>query len=184
MPNEQEIWNQAFEDLKRTILKNTIITDGIISNVRESDVLCDVTISGTLFSNVPFHTLVMSKPSILAVPADKSPCLICLRNANFTTPQILFIQNVDKYLLTIGDTTFQATKDGIVYNEGTQGVPKASEIGKMIDMLNAIIGIINGSPIPEPGSSSPSALQAAIKTAISGLDMPTLATLQNNAIKQ
>ena len=118
MPEDEKKLQQALEDFKNTILKSTLITDGIITNVRESDVLCDVTISGNLYSNVPFKVLVKKSPSIIEVPAEKSPCLVCMRNANFTTPQILFIQNVDKWLITIGSMSIKLDKNGIVFNGG------------------------------------------------------------------
>jgi len=138
--NEKQL-QQALEDFKNTILKSTLITDGIISNVRESDVLCDVTISGNLYSNVPFKVLVKKSPSIIEVPAEGSACLVCMRNANFTTPQILFIQDVEKLLVVIGNTTYQVTKDGFILTNGSSGLKNTFK-----NIINELIGFKTISP--------------------------------------
>jgi hypothetical protein len=55
-------------------------------------------------------------------------------------------------------------------NKGTEPMVKGSELETQLeknnDLLQAIIDILTGTVIDEPGSGSPSALQAALKTAI------------------
>jgi len=55
-------------------------------------------------------------------------------------------------------------------NKGTQAMVKGTELKTQLDknndLLQALITIINGSVIPEPGSGAASALQAALKVAI------------------
>jgi hypothetical protein len=187
MSEDEKKYTQAFEDLKTSILKNTIITDGIISNVRESEVLCDVTISKNLYTDVPFHVLVNSQPSILQVPAEKSPCLICLRNANFTTPQILFIQNVSKYLITIGSMTFQLTKDGIILNGGqNDGMvlinPLNDNLKSIQTFCNAIQAACLAAYTAQSGIDASAGLNA-FNSAMTGQGI-TIKEMNNDKIKQ
>lgn len=127
---------EGFEALMKYTLKNAIITNGIISNVRPDVMLVDVTISKQLFVDVPLKVLVGTQPTIIEIPADQSPCLICLRNANFTTPQILMIQNVEQYLLVIDKLTFQITADGFKFVNQSSGLKNTLK-----NMINAILAL-------------------------------------------
>lgn len=113
---------EGFEALMRYALKNAVITNGIISNVRPDVMLVDVMISNQLFNDVPLKVLVGKQPTIIEIPADQSPCLVCLRNANYTTPQILMIQDVEQYILKINDLTFQITTDGFKFVNQSSGL--------------------------------------------------------------
>lgn len=75
----------------------------------------------------------------------------------------------------------------IQFGDGTfGGMVKGTEFqtqeAKTVQLLEALLGIINGAPIPEPGSGAPSALQAALKTAVSGLSVPDFTNAVNGII--
>ena len=57
-------------------------------------------------------------------------------------------------------------------NGGSQAMVKGNalktDLDKTNDLLQALLNIISGTPIPEPGNGLPSALQTALQTAISG----------------
>ena len=127
---------EAFERLMKYTLRNSIITDGIISNVRTDTMLVDVTISGQLFQDVPLKVLVGTQPTIIEVPSDQSPCLVCLRNADFTTPQILMIQNVDSYLLNIGKVNYTITSSGFKLVNDSSGLKNTLK-----NLINAILAL-------------------------------------------
>ena len=178
---------EGFEELMKHTLKNTIITDGVISNVRETDMLVAVTISGQLFKNVPLKVLVKTQPSIIEVPADQSPCLICLRNADFTTPQILMIQNVKKYLWKIGSQTLQFDTNGFIFNGGSDFMVFASKIlTKLNNLENAYNDLVvkynahvHSGVTTGPGSS---AVTTSLETTVI---IPTIADdIKNPKIKQ
>lgn len=57
------------------------------------------------------------------------------------------------------------------------------ELNKTRSLLNAVIQVINGTPIPEPGSGSASALQAALKVAITGQSLGSYDEIENEMIK-
>lgn len=66
------------------------------------------------------------------------------------------------------------------------GLVKVNELrdnlNKTTDLLKALVNVINGTPIPEPGSGSPSALQTALKTAIASYMLGTFDDIENNKI--
>lgn len=54
----------------------------------------------------------------------------------------------------------------------TLGTTQKDELTRVLNVLAAIYNVITGAPINEPGSGSPSALQAAIDSALTGLSLP------------
>ena len=77
--------------------------------------------------------------------------------------------------------------DLVQYNGGTNGGlininDLVTEYNKTKALLQAWITIINGVPIPEPGSGSPSALQAAMKAAIISLGLGSFDNLEDTAV--
>ena len=78
--------------------------------------------------------------------------------------------------------------ESIVFDGGVNGgltiTPKlVQELNKNNTLLQAIITILSGSPIPEPGNGSPSALQTALKGAISGKELGDFSEIENSKIK-
>lgn len=67
------------------------------------------------------------------------------------------------------------------------GLAKAIEIeaeyNKTKDVLDTILSVLNGTQIPEPGNSAPSALQAALKGAIAGKSTGDFSNIQNSKVK-
>jgi hypothetical protein len=53
------------------------------------------------------------------------------------------------------------------------------ELDKTNDLLQALISVVNGSPVPEPGNGSPSALQTALKSAITGKTLGNYDEIEN-----
>lgn len=75
----------------------------------------------------------------------------------------------------------------IQFGDGSYGgVVKGTEFqtqeAKSVQLFEALLAVINGAPIPEPGSGAPSALQAALKTAVTGLSVPSFTNSVNTAI--
>ena len=140
---------EAFERLMKYTLRNSIITDGIISNVRTDSMLVDVTISNKLFNDVPLKVLVGTKPTIIEVPSDQSPCLVCLRNADFTTPQILMIQNVESYILVINNLTYQITSDGFKFVNGSSGLKNTLK-NLINELINFKVVTPSGEGVTDP----------------------------------
>lgn len=79
-----------------------------------------------------------------------------LKGLNITTKEDINIDSEKK--INLGDGN-----EPMLLGDTTQ-----SEINKSNTLVQSLVTIINGTPIPEPGSGSPSALQAALAAAIIG----------------
>ena len=78
--------------------------------------------------------------------------------------------------------------DTITINGGDNGgltiTPTlVQELNKNNAILTALIGVLTGAPIPEPGNASPSALQIALKTAVTGKQLGDFSQIENKKIK-
>lgn len=78
--------------------------------------------------------------------------------------------------------------EDITFNKGVYGgMVKATELVKQLEktneVLSAILNVISGSPIPEPGNGSPSAFQIALKTAILNKQIGDYSDIENKKIK-
>lgn len=58
------------------------------------------------------------------------------------------------------------------------------QLDKTNDLLNSLLDIINGSPVTEPGNGAPSALQVALKSAITAKELGTYDKIENAKITQ
>lgn len=77
----------------------------------------------------------------------------------------------------------------IQFNDGSLGgltktLVLKTELDKVKSLLQHIVTIINGAPIPEPGSGANSALQTALKAAITSDTLPDFSSIENTLIKQ
>lgn len=76
----------------------------------------------------------------------------------------------------------------IIFHEGeNSGMVKApvlaEESNKDKAIIDAMLSVLNGAQIPEPGNGAPSALQIALKAALTGLESGQWETLENDKIK-
>ena len=75
----------------------------------------------------------------------------------------------------------------IQFNDGSfGGLTKTQELVRQLtiqnSLLTAILSVLNGAPIPEPGSGAPSALQAALKIALIGQQIGDYSDIENTTI--
>lgn len=75
--------------------------------------------------------------------------------------------------------------DSIIYQGGANGglaiTPTLVEnLNKNNDILTALLNILTGAPIPEPGNGSPSALQAALGASLAGLSVGDFSAIEND----
>lgn len=57
-----------------------------------------------------------------------------------------------------------------------------AELDKVKQILTALLNVIGGAPIPEPGSGAPSALQAALDAAFTGSQLPSFEDLTDDKV--
>lgn len=77
-----------------------------------------------------------------------------------------------KMLTTTGDSFSMVKAETLI-----------TELNKTRSLLNAVLTVINGAAIPEPGNGSPSALQAALKTAVTSQELGVFTNIKNDKIK-
>jgi hypothetical protein len=82
----------------------------------------------------------------------------------------------------------EITKDSVIFNGGEiGGMVNASalvtELNKTNALLNTILAVLSGPPIPEAGNTAPSALQAALSLALKGQQLGDYSQIENDKVK-
>lgn len=90
--------------------------------------------------------------------------------------------------IEVGASKCKIVDGEITYNDGENGgltiTPAlVSELNKNNIILQSLMAVINGAPVPEPGAGSPSALQTALKGAIAGKAVGDFSQVENAKIK-
>lgn len=144
-------------------------------NYPDKDYIDVKDLSGTLYPEVRKRAAIgegdTSKKGIVITPVTGSSVIISRIGAS----DELFVEMFSEV-------------ESIVFDGGVNGglaiTPKlVQELNKNNTLLQAIITILSGSPIPEPGNGSPSALQTALKGAISGKELGDFSEIENSKIK-
>jgi hypothetical protein len=98
--------------------------------------------------------------------------------STYVPPFVVLFSQIDQVLFSAGS---------IQFNDGSfGGLTKSIELQTQLNttnaLLTAILTVLNGAPIPEPGSGSPSALQAALKVALTGQQLGDYSAIINTLI--
>ncbi len=124
-----------------------------------------------------------SFPYGFAARAPEGTVLVLFEGGDVERPVILPTRAVDGIpVLEIGDSALWTKAGGwiVARNAGTVelfgtdegGIPRAAELKAQLDknsgILQALLSVVGGAPIPEPGNSSASAFQATLATAFQG----------------
>lgn len=123
----------------------------------------------------------------IVYPAVQSKVLCCLVNNNKTEAAILKYSKIDSYEISIGEHSLVLDGEGITFNGGENGgliIVKElrSQLSKNNEILNKILTVISGSPIPEAGNGAVSALQAALKTALANTSTGDFSGIENTKV--
>jgi len=139
----------ALSGVINTAIRGSIIIDAIIMEVDEPSFTCTVNMRGAILYNVPLKVIIGSKPSIVGIPKIGTICLVTFRDGNTHCPQIFAAHEYGKLLIDCEDIELMGLS--LRYNNLN---------------LTAMLNVITGAPISEPGNGSPSALQQALSTAL------------------
>ena len=172
--------DSAFANFANMILRPTSNFQGTVSAVDEVKFTATVKAGGSTYYEVPLRVLISAQATIIEIPKIGTSAILCFRNVNLQTPQILMIHQAEKLLIKC---------DHVIFNDGALGgMVKAKVLkeqsNKDKDVLTALLTIINGAPINEPGGGAPSALQIALKAALTGKQPGTWDDLENPKITQ
>jgi len=166
-------------DLVKDVIPSQVIVC-TVKSVDEQKLTCTVTdiVNEIDLFNVRINASLTTK-KIAIIPAVNSYVLVGLLNNNKQARYIVAVSEVDKVVVD--------SNTSIIINGGANGglciTPKlVEELGKTNDLLQAIVTIISGTPINEPGNGSQSALQAALSGAISGKALGDFSTIENKNV--
>lgn len=109
--------------------------------------------------------------SVDTKPAVNSDCLIAILEGDESVAFLLYANEVELLQFNGGE------------NGGLTITPELVEqLNKTNELLQAVIAVISGSPIPEPGNGSPSAFQTALKGAITGKTLGDYSNIEDTKI--
>jgi hypothetical protein len=180
---------EAVQKLAGTHLKEEVtVTACTVDSVNKEQRTIDCTpIGGTSDTQIPSVRLQAEvADGFLLIPKVDSTVFVA-----YTTrlePFVLQFSEVDQVLVVVGQSTLEILSDGkIRLNDGTYGgLVKIRELqaqlNKTNSLLSALIQILKGAPIPEPGNGAPSALQLALKSAIASQSLGDYSNIENTLI--
>lgn len=178
------------EHIRRIAGVQPVVMSGKVQEVQEDDGTCSVLLSiddeateGVLLTSVTGNA-----NGVVILPKAESQVWV----AEIDGPGkwgIVKYGEIEKVTVKMGGTPEIVVTEGeIVMNGGgLGGLTKTqvlkTELDKVKDFLTHLKTVIGGSPIPEPGSGSPSALQAALSAAIASDQVPSFENIENDKVK-
>jgi hypothetical protein len=125
---------------------------------------------------------------LVTYPKEGSIVLATVINNDPKDVHVLAIGEVESIEMKIGSMSLFQNAEGHVFNGGGNGgmviTPTLrDELNKTNELVEALVQVINGAPVPEPGNSAPSALQTSLKAAIIGKQLGDYSQIENNKVK-
>jgi hypothetical protein len=158
--DDEEI-TQALINAFKAFGRASIIVDGIIVDVDETDFTCTVNVKGNInggevdnhFTKVPLKVLKGSQASLIEIPQPNSACTLCFKDNNIQRPQLYQAHVCDKVLVKIGDQTLNISINGFVFNEGNFGGivkldPLHNRIKAVEDFTNNLLSTLKTVVVP------------------------------------
>ncbi len=129
------------------------------------------TMTATDSDGLEFFEVLLGVVTTAIKPVVNTDCLIAIVEGDEATAFLLYADEAELIQFNGGE------------NGGLCITPKLVEnLNKNNALLQALLGVINGTAIPEPGSGSPSALQAALKTAVVTKEIGDFTAIENTKI--
>jgi len=160
--------------------------------VDESKYTCDVEPNdgGAIDYTVRLKpTIDSDNEGIVTIPEIGSIVLVSTIGNDANFKYVAVFGKVKRYLIkTKANGIIEITEGGILKLNGDKfgGLTKTQELQKQLNinnkLLNAILQVIKTTPIPEPGSGSPSAFQAALNTAVAALSLGSFKDIENENV--
>lgn len=134
----------------------------------------------------------------LAAKATRGEVVVLSEGGEVGSPVILAVMDGEGAPQLDDDDVALYTREGafiVARNDGTcelngssfGGIVKAqqlsTELAKNNAILTALLAVISGVPIPEPGNGAPSSLQAALAIAAAGKAVGDFSQLENSKVK-
>lgn len=200
--NDREKIRRAFKKLQDGKIQTFA---AIVEEVDTEKSICTVSYSGRKIIRVRLKSVIGETSSgLVIIPTVGSSVLITIINNSYESTFItaysqidgLYFRNEAGYTFNIseadikavvGDSSFIMEEDKITFNDGSlNGLVKIDKLKEELDknsqILQALLTILTGSPIPEPGNGSPSALQTALSGALAGKQPGQWNDIENDKI--
>lgn len=158
------------------------VITGKVKSVDESKMICDVDVTtGPDMIEVRMRAVIDGTvKGILVVPKIGSYVLVGLINNKKQSAFVCGYSEVDKVRVLCDQIELAGDQFGGLIKIETL----KTELNKNNQLLQAILGVINSpTPIPEPGNGSPSALQTALKGAVTGKLVGDFSQIENTKVK-
>lgn len=167
----------TIERLIKTIARKALlmqITEGVVTAVDKNANTCDVERDDlpALFK-VRLNSILDAGSAVITVyPSVGSKVLCAIIENNPTDAYVIGTNGIDEIIINGGE------------NGGLTKTPLlVQELKKTNELLNSILGVLNGTVITEPGNGYASALQAALKAALAGKELGNFDEIENEKIK-
>lgn len=122
--------------------------------------------------DLAYYDVALGFGSVDTKPTVGSDCLVAILEGNESVAFLMYANEVELIEFNGGE------------NGGLTITPAlVRELNKTNELLQAILGVLTGAPIIEPGNGSPSALQAALKAAVTGKEIGDYSDIENEKIK-
>lgn len=171
MTKQEELLIRRFKELCKAPI---MIEPATVKSVDTGKLTCVVELfDETVINDVRLKAAIDDvTDALVQIPAVASTVLVALIGNNISVRFIIAFSIVDEVRF---------------YNGENGGLPiwpdTKAQLDKVKDLLTQIVNVLNGSPIAEPGSGAPSALQTALKAAISGKPLPDFENLEDIKVK-
>lgn len=178
---------KAIKMIAGTHVPNTKTFTATVLQVEDSEYTCTVQAGQDRYIARLKAVLDMEDTEgFVLIPAQNSEVIIT--EINVGEFAVTGYSTINKILLKTGESTLKMDKNGVVFNEGSfGGLIKIQELKSELDKINqivqAIMTVLSGAPVAEPGNGNPSALQQVLSSAIAGKLLPTYSTIENEKIK-
>lgn len=176
---------EGLEELIWKVISGKVIYQSIYATVTkindDQTIVCEGLDTQTVYTDVQLTATETKDAYILITPKIGSTVILSFLNNNINDAYVSGFSAINKLEISAEETVFNGGKNGglIIWEK------LKSDLDKMNEILNAVLVVLSGAPISEPGLGSPSALQVALKTAVAGKTTPTLSDLEiiNDKVK-
>ena len=192
----EKAYTEIGEQLRRiTHAKSGRLLSGVVKNVDVDAGTCDVLLTldgddqggGTMTQAVTMNVITGNVAGLYMVPDRDADCVVM----EVDGPGNMLLLTATKYkkiVATVGSSTFTATDGLFQFNDGSLGgMTKTLELQTQINKLNTLVmhlvSVINGIPVPEPGSGAASALQASLAAAIATDSVGDFSNIEDIKVK-
>lgn len=150
-----------------------------VISVDEDTRSCEVApVDGTAnVTNVRLQASLSQSVGMVSIPKVGSKVMVTFFNQS--KGFVSLATEVDKVLLDCEEVTMNGGDNGGMVNIKTL----VTELNKNNAMLNALLAVIGGAPIPEPGLGAASVFQAALNAATAALSLGSFDSIEDTKIK-